>query len=110
MLALARCPLQGARALEVSRTRRSRAALVGGAKPASRFSRSTTSRASVSRVPNRHNGGNGSSYGELTRLPDEEAMVFWITNQYPNKADGWNLYRLGPELTQGVADRAFGDQ
>jgi hypothetical protein len=37
-------------------------------------------------------------------------MVFWITNQYPNKADGWNLYRLGPELTQGVADRAFGDQ
>jgi CubicO group peptidase (beta-lactamase class C family) len=56
-----------------------------------------------------HNGGNGSSYGELTRVLDEGAMVFWITNQYKSKAGGWDLYRLGPKLTQGVADRVLGD-
>lgn len=56
-----------------------------------------------------HNGGNEWSYGELTRLLDEGAMVFWITNQYENKAAGWDFYQLGPELTQGVVDRVLGD-
>jgi hypothetical protein len=57
-----------------------------------------------------HNGGNDSSYGELTRLLDEGAMVFWITNQYKNKAGGWDFHQVGPELTQGVTDRVLGDQ
>ena len=57
-----------------------------------------------------HNGGNDWSYGELTRLLDEGAMVFWITNQYKSKVGGWDFYALGPELTQGVADRVLGDQ
>jgi CubicO group peptidase (beta-lactamase class C family) len=56
-----------------------------------------------------HNGGNDWSYGELTRLLAEGAMVFWITNQYKDKAGGWDFYQLGPELTQGVADRVLGD-
>jgi CubicO group peptidase (beta-lactamase class C family) len=57
-----------------------------------------------------HNGGNDSSYGELTRLLDGGAMVFWITSQYKNKAGGWDFYELGAELTQGVADRVLGDR
>jgi CubicO group peptidase (beta-lactamase class C family) len=52
-----------------------------------------------------HNGGNGWSFGVLTRLLDEGVMVFWVTNQYKDKDGGWNLYRLDPKLTQGVADR-----
>jgi CubicO group peptidase (beta-lactamase class C family) len=56
-----------------------------------------------------HNGGNRRSYGELARVLDEGVMVFWITNQYKDKADGWNLYRLGQELTQGTAERVLGD-
>ena len=51
-----------------------------------------------------HNGGNNWSYGELTRLLDDAAIVFWITNQYRSKAGGWDFYELGPRLTQGVAD------
>jgi CubicO group peptidase (beta-lactamase class C family) len=57
-----------------------------------------------------HNGGNNSSYGELTRLLDEGAMVFWITNQYKSKAGGWDFYELGEDLTQGVADSVLGDE
>jgi CubicO group peptidase (beta-lactamase class C family) len=57
-----------------------------------------------------HNGGNDSSYGELTRLLDRGAMVFWITNQYRSKAGGWDFYELGPELTQGITDRVLGDR
>ena len=55
-----------------------------------------------------HDGGNGWSYGELTRVLDEAAMVFWITNQYRSKARAWNFYRLGPALTQGVAELVLG--
>jgi CubicO group peptidase (beta-lactamase class C family) len=51
-----------------------------------------------------HNGGNGWSYGELARLLDDGVMVFWVTNRY--KARRWNFERLGPELTEGVAERA----
>ena len=50
-----------------------------------------------------HNGGNGWSYGEFTRLLDDGSMVFWVTNRY--KARGWNLERFGPELTGGVVER-----
>jgi CubicO group peptidase (beta-lactamase class C family) len=57
-----------------------------------------------------HNGGNDSSYGELTRLLDAGAMVFWITNQYKDKTGGWDFYELAPELTRGVTDRVLGDR
>jgi CubicO group peptidase (beta-lactamase class C family) len=53
-----------------------------------------------------HNGGNGLSYGELTRLLDDRVMVFWVTNRYRGK--GWNFERFGPELTRGVAERVRG--
>jgi CubicO group peptidase (beta-lactamase class C family) len=52
-----------------------------------------------------HNGGNGWSFGVLTRLLDEGVMVFWITNRYKDADAGWNLYRLDPRLTDGVAKR-----
>jgi CubicO group peptidase (beta-lactamase class C family) len=57
-----------------------------------------------------HNGGNDSSYGELTRLPGGGAMVFWIVNRYESKAGGWDFYELGPELTDGVTDRVLRDR
>jgi CubicO group peptidase (beta-lactamase class C family) len=53
-----------------------------------------------------HNGGNGWSYGEVARLVDGGAMVFWATNRY--RAGGWNLESLGPALTQGVVERVLG--
>lgn len=52
-----------------------------------------------------HDGGNGWSYGELTRLLDDGVMVFWVTNRYRDKVEGWNFYKLGPELTRGVVER-----
>lgn len=52
-----------------------------------------------------HNGGNGWSYGELTRLLDKRAMVFWVTNRFKDRAAGWNFYELGPKLTRGVVER-----
>jgi CubicO group peptidase (beta-lactamase class C family) len=52
-----------------------------------------------------HNGGNGWSYGELTRLLGPGVMVFWATNAYRSKAERWNFSKLGPELTEAVARR-----
>jgi CubicO group peptidase (beta-lactamase class C family) len=52
-----------------------------------------------------HNGGNGWSYGELTRLLERGEMVFWIVNQYEDAAVGWSFDRLGAKLTQGVVER-----
>jgi len=52
-----------------------------------------------------HDGGNAWNFGVFTRLLDEEVMVFWVTNGYRDKEEGWNLYRLDPKLTQGVVDR-----
>jgi CubicO group peptidase (beta-lactamase class C family) len=52
-----------------------------------------------------HNGGNRWSYGEVARLLDTGAMVFWVTNRYRDQRAGWDFYRLGPKLTQGVARR-----
>ena len=50
-----------------------------------------------------HNGGNGWSYAELTRVLGRGVMVFWVTNQYRSAAGGWNLERDG--LTAGVVRR-----
>lgn len=52
-----------------------------------------------------HNGGNGWSYGEIARFPDSDAFVFWVTNHYRSRAGGWDLDRLGPELTGSVAEQ-----
>lgn len=52
-----------------------------------------------------HNGGNGWSFGMLTRFLDREVMVFWIGNQ-AYKQRSWNLERLEPSLTLGIAERA----
>jgi CubicO group peptidase (beta-lactamase class C family) len=55
---------------------------------------------------NWHNGGNGWSYGEVARLADSGAFVFWVTNQYRSKRpDRWNLERIGGGLTEGVLKR-----
>jgi CubicO group peptidase (beta-lactamase class C family) len=40
-----------------------------------------------------HNGGNGWSYAEVTRVPSEHAFVFWVTNR--SRGPGWNLERHG---------------
>jgi CubicO group peptidase (beta-lactamase class C family) len=55
-----------------------------------------------------HNGGNGWSYGELTRVLDDRVLVFWVTNRYEDDAAGWSLEELGPKLTEGVAGRVLG--
>jgi CubicO group peptidase (beta-lactamase class C family) len=52
-----------------------------------------------------HNGGNGWSYAEIARVLGTGAMVFWVTNRVRNTATGWNLERIGPRLTAGVARR-----
>jgi CubicO group peptidase (beta-lactamase class C family) len=50
-----------------------------------------------------HNGGNGWSYGELTRLLNPRVLVFWVTNRYRDKRRRWDFYELSPRLTRGVA-------
>jgi CubicO group peptidase (beta-lactamase class C family) len=52
-----------------------------------------------------HDGGNNWSYSLFTRFLDEGVMVFWTTNSYRDEAEGWNLPRLEPMLTEGIADR-----
>jgi CubicO group peptidase (beta-lactamase class C family) len=52
-----------------------------------------------------HDGGNNWSYSLFTRFLDEGVMVFWTTNSYRDEDEGWNLPRLEPMLTDGVADR-----
>jgi CubicO group peptidase (beta-lactamase class C family) len=52
-----------------------------------------------------HNGGNGWSYGEVARLNESGAFVFWVTNQYCSKASRWNLERDGGRLTEAVLER-----
>jgi CubicO group peptidase (beta-lactamase class C family) len=56
-----------------------------------------------------HDGGNAWSFSMLTRVPEEGVMVFWTTNAYRDEEAGWNLSRLEPRLTQGVADRLLED-
>jgi CubicO group peptidase (beta-lactamase class C family) len=54
-----------------------------------------------------HNGGNGWSYAELTRVLGRGLMVFWVTNQVRG-AGRWNLEREGNRLTAGVVRRLVG--
>jgi CubicO group peptidase (beta-lactamase class C family) len=56
-----------------------------------------------------HNGGNGLSYGEVARLPEAGAFVFWVTNQYRSAGD-WNLERAGGRLTQRVVERLLDEE
>jgi CubicO group peptidase (beta-lactamase class C family) len=55
-----------------------------------------------------HDGGNGWSFGTVTRLLDDGVIVFWVTNRYRDADEGWNLARLEPRLTRGVVDRVLG--
>ena len=55
-----------------------------------------------------HNGGNGWSYAELTRVLGRGLMVFWVTNQARSTAGRLNLERLGTRLTAGVVRRLIG--
>jgi len=55
-----------------------------------------------------HNGGNGWSYAELTRVLGRGVMVFWVTNRVRSSAGGWDLERLGSHLTGGVVLRLIG--
>ena len=51
-----------------------------------------------------HNGGNGWSYGEITRVPEARAMVFWVTNQVSGR--GWEFDGDdGAALTQLAVER-----
>ena len=52
-----------------------------------------------------HNGGNGWSYGEIARVPDAGAMVFWATNHYRSKTGDWDFESLGQAITGGVLKR-----
>jgi CubicO group peptidase (beta-lactamase class C family) len=40
-----------------------------------------------------HNGGNGWSFGVLARFPDQDTMVFWVSNR-AYKCGEWNLENL----------------
>ncbi len=51
-----------------------------------------------------HNGGNGWSYAELARLPDDGVMLFWVTNQVKGAGE-WNLERQGSGFTEPVLKR-----
>ncbi len=52
-----------------------------------------------------HNGGNGLSYAEFARIPDERVMVFWVTNAYRSVEPRWNLEKRGPRITEGMVRR-----
>jgi len=54
---------------------------------------------------NWHNGGNGWTYAELSRLPESDVGLFWVTNHYRSKASGWHFERLRPSLTERVVER-----
>ncbi len=56
-----------------------------------------------------HDGGNGWSFGVLTKLLDEGVTVFWITNRFRDESAGWDLARTGSALTRAVADSVLGD-
>jgi CubicO group peptidase (beta-lactamase class C family) len=49
-----------------------------------------------------HDGGNGWSFGIVTRALDDGSMVFWITNQWKNEDLGWSAQDFAEELTAGV--------
>ena len=53
-----------------------------------------------------HDGGNGWSLGVMARFPDQDAMVFWVSN-HAYKDGEWNLEKLEQELTLGIAERVL---
>lgn len=55
-----------------------------------------------------HNGGNGRSYGEIARGTDRDGFVFWVANRVRDQ-DAWDLEETGPEITEGVLARLWGD-
>jgi CubicO group peptidase (beta-lactamase class C family) len=55
-----------------------------------------------------HDGGNGWSLGVLARFPDQDAMVFWVSN-HAYKDGEWNLEKQEQELTLGIAERVLDD-
>ena len=52
-----------------------------------------------------HNGGNGWSYDEITRIPAVRGFVFWVSNQYRSRSGDWDLERAGSGLTSEVGRR-----
>src|ERR671910_1235064 len=55
-----------------------------------------------------HDGGNGWSLGIMARFPDQDAMVFWVSN-HAYKDGEWNLENLERKLTLGIAERVLND-
>ena len=55
-----------------------------------------------------HNGGNGWSLGVMARFPDQDTMVFWVSN-HAYKCGEWNLENLEQKLTLGIAERVLDD-
>ena len=55
-----------------------------------------------------HNGGNGWSFGVMARFPDQDTMVFWVSN-HAYKCGEWNLENLQKKLTLGIAERVLDD-
>ena len=49
-----------------------------------------------------HDGGNGWSFGLVTRVLEDNSMAFWITNQWKNDDFGWSAQDFAGELTEGV--------
>lgn len=54
-----------------------------------------------------HDGGNGKSAARLTRFLDDGVLVFWVSN-HAARAGRWDVGRLDPGLTEGLAARARG--
>jgi CubicO group peptidase (beta-lactamase class C family) len=55
-----------------------------------------------------HDGGNGWSLGIMARFPDQDTMVFWVSN-HAYKDGEWNLENLERKLTLGIAERVLDD-
>ena len=55
-----------------------------------------------------HDGGNGWSFGVMARFPDQDTVVFWVSN-HAYKYGEWNLENLAQRLTLGIAERVLDD-
>src|ERR671910_1801667 len=55
-----------------------------------------------------HDGGNGWSFGVMARFPDQDTMVFWVSN-HAYKCGEWNLENLAQRLSLGIAERVLDD-
>lgn len=52
-----------------------------------------------------HDGGNSWSYGEVLELLDQDAFVFWVTNQVKSDRAGYDLEGPGASPALGVVQR-----